>query len=203
MQRFSISRMAVALAAALALSPAITGCAASNRETYMREHAGEHVYDRPMPEVWAAAKQLLADDGYSGREERGGWVFVTEWKESSSSSNVSSVQERYMVEGKELSPSRCTVRFMKITRSSGASGSSLGGVSNNSTHQGMASLSSASGNASPGNMPATSTPGGITQQASIASGKRDLDMEWRLLRKIEPKAAGTIEAQALREYPDD
>lgn len=203
MQLFSISRMAVALAAALALSPAITGCAASNRETYMREHAGEHIYERPLPEVWAAAKQLLADDGYSGREERGGWVYVTEWKESSSSSNVSSVQERFMVEGKELSPSRCTVRFMKITRSSGASGSTLGGVSNNSTHQGMAKLSAGNAGSEGGPMPSTSTPGGITQQSSLASGKRDLDMEWRLLRKIEPKAAGTIEAQALREYPDD
>ena len=202
MQAFSISRTAMVFMAALALGPTVTGCAASSRESYMREQAGEHVYDRPMPEVWAAAKQMLADEGYSGREERGGWVFVTEWKESSSSSNVSSVQERYMIEGKELSPSRCTVRYMKITRSSGASSSSLGGVSNNSTHSGMSEMRSPKPG-SEGNKPPTSTPGGITQQASIASGKRDLEMEWRLLRKLEPKVAGTLEAQALREYPDD
>lgn len=188
------------LSAALALAlPGVSGCAGANRETYMREHAGEHVYAMPMPQVWAAAKALLTEEGYSGREVRGGWGYVTEWKESGSGSSISDNSSRYLLEGKELSPTRSTVRFTKITRSAGASASGLG--QSESTHAGSARM--AMQNADSSAMPAASGTDGIGGKSTLTSGARDLEMEWKLLRRLDPPAASAIEGEAKQKYPGD
>lgn len=179
--------------------PFVAGCAGVNRESYMHEHGGEHVYDRPMAEVWAAAKQLLSEEGYSGREVRGGWIYVTEWKESGGGSSVASNSSRYLIEGKELSPSRCTVHFTRVVRSAGASSEGLGQTDN--THAGFAPIGAQNTDSKP--LQAPNESAGMGQKSTISSGKRDLEMEWRLLGKVDPRAQSAIEAQARREYPDD
>ena len=39
-------------------------------------------------------------------------------------------------------------------------------------------------------------------KSALATGKRDLMMEWRLLQKIDPAKARAIEGEALLQYPD-
>jgi hypothetical protein len=181
---------------------AASGCAASNRETFMRERAGEHVYERPMPEVWAAAKQLLTEDGYTGREVQGGWVYVTEWKDASGESSVGSRFTRYLVEGKELGPTRSIVRFTVVMRATGSTGAGAGNTEP-STHAGMAQLG---GSGEAGSDPASAVPQpgseGRGPKSALATGKRDLEMEWRLLKKLDPGKARNIEGEALLKHPD-
>jgi hypothetical protein len=178
-----------------------SGCAASNRESFMRERAGEHVYQRPLPEVWEAAKQLLAEDGFSGREVQGGWVFVTEWKEASGESSLGSRFTRYLVEGRALGQARSIIRFTKVLRATGSTGAGIGDTEG-STHAGMAPLSGGgAGSDAPMGVPKPEQEGRGPKSA-LATGQRDLEMEWRLLQKIEPAKARAIEGEALLEYPD-
>jgi hypothetical protein len=179
---------------------ASTGCAAQNRETFMRESAGDYVYRRPLPEVFAAAKALLAEDGFTGREEQGSANFITEWKGDGGESSVSARFTRYLVRGQALGPSKSIVRFFIIQRSRS---SSAGGISDpqGSTHTGMSSLGGGAAEGEGGPAPQSSQEG-IGQKAAISSnGQRDLTMEWRLLQKVEPAHAKKIEADAYRQYP--
>lgn len=175
------------------------GCASSNRETFMRERAAEHVYERPMPEVWAAAKQLLTDQGYTGREVQGGLVFVTEWKDVSGESSVGSRFTRYLVEGKVLGPTRSIIRYTQVMRATGSTGAGVGNTEP-STHSGMGNIRpSAEGEGSPMPQPGSEGRG---PQSALASGKRDLEMEWKLLQKLEPAKARNIESEAFLKHPD-
>lgn len=176
-----------------------SGCAASNRETFMRDRAAEHVYERPMAEVWAAAKQLLTDEGYTGREGQGGYVYVTEWKDVSGESSVGSRFTRYLLEGRELGPSKSIIRYTQVMRATGSTGAGIGSTEP-STHAGMASLN-AGGESEGGAMP-TSGSEGRGPKSALASGKRDLEMEWKLLQKLEPAKARNIESEAFLKHPD-
>jgi hypothetical protein len=191
---FRIVLFALALLALLVGS----GCAASNRETFMRERAGEHVYQRPMPEVWAAAKQLLTDEGYSGREVAGGYVYVTEWKETAGNASVGARFMRYLVEGKELGPARSIVRFTVVQRATGSTGAGIRDTEP-STHSGMAALSTGAGSESSGAPQESAEPG---RKSALATGQRDLEMEWKLLQRIEPGKARAVESEAYLQHPD-
>jgi hypothetical protein len=175
----------------------MTGCAAQNRETYMRDRAAAFVYQRPMAEVWTAAKQLLADDGYSGREVKGGWVFLTEWKEDVAGASVGGRLTRYLVEGRELGPKQSLIRFTSVLRSTGSASAGIGNA-DQGTHAGMSSLPVTGGEGTGVPQPGQE---GIGQKAGLDGGKRDLEMEWRLLQKLEPAQAKAIEAEAFREHP--
>lgn len=200
--RTSFGARVVLVALALLALLAASGCAASNRDTFVRERAGEHVYNRPMAEVWAAAKQLLTDDGYTGRESKGQWVYVTEWKDADGQASVGSRFTRYLVEGKELGPNKSVVRFTQVLRATGSTGAGVGDTER-STHSGMASMrgSGEAGADATGGVPQSGQEG-IGPRSALATGKRDLTMEWRLLQKLEPTTAGAIESEALRKHPD-
>ena len=194
----SLGARALIVALALMAPLASTGCAAQNRETFMRESAGDYVYRRPLPEVFTAAKALLAEDGFTGREEQGGANFVTEWKGDGGDSSVSARFTRYLVRGQALGPSKSIIRFFIVQRSRS---SAAGGINDPqaSTHTGMSGLGT--GEAEGGPAPQSSQEG-IGQKASISSnGQRDPSMEWRLLQKVEPAHANKIEADAFRQYP--
>ena len=181
---------------------AVSGCAAANRETFLRERAGEHVYERPMADVWAAARQLLTDEGYSGRGGQQGWVYVTEWKETAGNASVGARFMRYLVEGRELGPSRSIIRFTAVLRATGSTGAGIG-PEDRSTHGGIGNVAgSGEAGAEPKPPMRTSDPEGLGPKSQLASGQRDLEMEWKLLQRVEPAKAGKIESEALLKHPN-
>lgn len=193
-------RVALFAIAAVALLVG-AGCATMNRENYVHDRAGQIVYERPMPEVWAGTLQMLTEDGFSGRGAEGSYVHVTEWKESEGGSLSTRTYTRYLVEGKQLGQNRSAIRFTKATRNAGASSAGMGNADPN-THAGMAQVgppTQSNSRLSAQNMGQNSGEG--IGKASLASGTRDLAMEWRLLQRLDPQKARAIEAEALKKYP--
>jgi hypothetical protein len=195
-----LRRVALFVVAAIALVSGL-GCASMNRENYIHQKASEIIYERPMPEVWTAAQQMLTEDGYSGRQAPEGWVYITEWKENTGGSLATRTYTRYLVEGRPLGQTKSSIRFVKATRSAGASSAGMGNADPN-THAGMSNLSAggtSESKISSQNM--AQSQEGIGGKTSLASGTRDLEMEWRLLQRIDPQRAKSIEAEAVRKYP--
>lgn len=124
----------VALAALAALT--LTACAANRRDTFMREHAGSHVYGRACDELWPEVRALLQEKRYSLREGQGEHVIATEWREDTQS-NLGSSHSAYVAKGYALSPTACAVSFHKQTRTMTTS------ASDNNAHK-MQSSGSAS-----------------------------------------------------------
>jgi hypothetical protein len=199
------SRILLFVLAVIALVFA-TGCAATNRETFMRERAAEYVYRRPMAEVFAAAEKLLADEGYTGRESKNSWVFITEWKEDGGGSNISSNYSRYLVEGKELGPNQSLIRITHMVRSTASESTGSADLSGN-THGMSPNIGSKGADADPkegGGVPSTEGPAGaFNKKAGVASSSRDVAMEWKLLQRLEPQQAKAIEREAYEQYPED
>jgi len=156
----------VCIASALSLA---AGCASGRKDNLMRERAGQHVYSQPAAQVYAGAVQLLKEKKYSLREDARNYTAVSEWKPESGGSSLGTIWTAFQVMVKPLSPSSCTVMFIKKNRVEG------------------------------GNTPDETRYGGGRGEASVAnnsSGGRDLAMELELLQRLDPAVAEAIRASA-------
>ena len=167
--RSSLSRLLLVSTALVVAA----GCAANKRDTYVRERAGEHVYSMPPADVYRHAVDLLKSKGYSLREQPATFQAVSEWKQDGGGSNLGTAYSAYQVQVRPVSPTSCTVMFIKQNRVVAADGlneSRSGGERNE---------------------------GGT----KYASGSRDLLMEWELLQKADPQTAEQLQAQAAQANP--
>lgn len=165
--RSPLVRPLLLLASALVLA---SGCAASKRDNYVRERAGEHVYGLPPAELYRHATDLLKSKGYSLRENAESLQAVSEWKQDGGGSNIATAWSAYQVAVRPVSPTSATVVFYKQNRVAQAQGLN------------------------------ESRTGGDRNQAGTtsASGGRDLAMEWELLQRADPATAETLQAQAAQ-----
>ena len=167
--RSSLSRLLLVSTALVVAA----GCAGNKRDTYVRERAGEHVYSMPAADVYRHAVDLLKSKGYSLREQPATFQAVSEWKQDGGGSNIATAWSAYQMAVRPVSPTSCTVMFIKQNRVEQAQGlneSRSGGDRN------------AAGTTS-------------------ASGSRDLLMEWELLQKADPQTAEQLQAQAAQANP--
>jgi hypothetical protein len=153
------------LVAALALT---TGCASNRREAYLHDKAGTHVYRKPVAEVWPKARELLAEEGYSVMEAKGGFEMQTDWLMQGAPSSLGTSYARYLVRGIEKGPGQCVVEFHRQNRV-----------------QSQAAHDTSTGE--------TAKEGIGTDSNSLA---RDYAMEWKLLQRVDPEAAKSLEAEA-------
>lgn len=155
---------AVLLVAAIALT---TGCAANRREAYLHDKAGAHVYRKPVAEVWPKARELLAEEGYSVMEAKGGFEMMTEWLMQGAPSSLGTSYARYLVRGIEKGPGQCTVEFLRQVRveSQGAFDTAKG----------------------------KRAEGAGTDDNTM---NRDYAMEWKLIQRADPEAAKALESEA-------
>lgn len=112
-QKTPLASTALLLVAALALS---TGCAANRREAYLQDKAGTHVFRQPLAEVWPKAKEVLADEGYSVQEAKGGYEMTTDFQMEGAPSSLGTSYARFLVRGIEKGPGQCSVEFIKQAR---------------------------------------------------------------------------------------
>jgi hypothetical protein len=90
-----------------------TGCTAIRQEMARQNHleslTRDHLYQRPLGQVWPEARQLLFNAGYATQgHDRG--VMETGWQ------TVPEGERRYLVTGVTESPTTCRVRFLSQTR---------------------------------------------------------------------------------------
>lgn len=170
---------------------ATAGCSAWRRENHLRDRAGQHVYQQPLEAVWPQAMQLIREEGYTGKEVPGAFLYQSEWKEELAGAVTH--YTRYLVEGRPAQGAGCTVHFIKVTRSSG--GGAPGGArqAEDINLESARSPGSQAGMAGSEQNKAAPLSAGATPPRG---GSRDLMMEWRLLQRVDPERAGAIEAEA-------
>lgn len=185
MSRHAFSWGSVVLAMAL-----LTGCAAQQRENYVRDRAAEHVYAQPLEEMWPQVKAVLDDKGYSWREIPQRFILETEWKENGGGT-LGNSYTRFLIEGMRVRGGGAVLRVMRNDASSQPTAVHYAGTVGpvNSTRAANEAMVNAS----------NSNTTGMTPLQKRAF--RDLELELELLQVIDPDAAASLEAQALAKYP--
>lgn len=168
----SPSRVA-ALLVVSALALVTTGCAARRQQAYLEDKAGAHVYRKPIAEVWPQALALLKEKGFSVQTGAKGFEAVTHDLQVSAPSSLGTTFARYLVRGVERGPGQCTVEFHKYERSETRGATDTQGRGRDL-----------------GENPAMG--------ASTAQFKRDHDLEWQLLQRVDPDAATALQAEAKK-----
>ncbi len=174
------------LAAVLCL---MMGCASHLKENYLKDRAAEHVYKQPLSEIWPRVKAVIDDQGYYFEEAPEGFMLQTDWKETDQSSGLAASYTRLLVEGKEEKGKGSTVHVLRVDVSSRQA------LVNPATRP-ITGASSA--------MIDASHRGGLMIQNEVwKHADRDLDMEWELLKMIDPEAAAALEKDAQAKFPQE
>jgi hypothetical protein len=167
----------------------MTGCAPHLRENYLKDKAKEHVYKQPLSEIWPRVKAVIDDQGYYFEEAPEGFMLQTDWKETDKGSGMASSYSRVLVEGKEEKGKGTTVHVLRSDVSSRQ-------VLVNPATRSITGASSA--------MIDASHRGGLMIQNEVwKHADRDLDLEWELLKVIDPEAAAALEKDAAAKFPQE
>ncbi|AGC42014.1 hypothetical protein MYSTI_00664 [Myxococcus stipitatus DSM 14675] len=157
------------LVVAAACVVSVAGCAASRKEAFLLEKSRDHVYRKPVAEVWPQALALLTEKGYSVRQGKEGFEATTEWLMHGAPSSLGTTQVRYMVRGIEKGPGQCVIEF----------------------HKHMASETR--GASSQGRPPElTDAP----SRGNATNFNRDPELEWELLQRVDAESATSLRAEA-------
>jgi hypothetical protein len=144
----------------IACAAAVSGCAylkAQMAKTkHIREQTENHVYSKPLDQVWGQARQMLFEEGYEVKDS-GPQDAETEWKESDTE------RTRYLLTGIVVSDTSCRVQFTLATQSRESKDKEFGD--------------------------------GTTTE-------RDLDLENRLIKKVEPEEHARIDKEAQAKYDE-
>ncbi|MBZ4422125.1 hypothetical protein [Myxococcus sp. RHSTA-1-4] len=171
---------------AIAMLMVLTGCSGSLRKNYMRDKAAEHVYRKPLAEIWPRVHEVMNDKGYSWRENPGRYVLETEWRESGGGTLGPTTSSKFLVEGVSRADGGCVLRVQRLDRTTQEIGTNYtDGVVRTRTERAVA----ISGGGARSSLP--------TQQTFA----RDLQMELELLQRIDPEAAARLEADAKSAHP--
>jgi hypothetical protein len=145
-------RATVAIAAALCLA-ALSGCAflrgSAARQKYVQSQTEQHVYNRPIQEVWPQVRKLLFEQGYQSKDTDTGGSYSIETEPATKDNKTT----RYLVQGTKVSDGSCRIEITRMT----------------------------------------------IQPKGESDMDRDLQMEWTLLKRVEPDRAKAIESDAERE----
>ncbi|MFP2924092.1 hypothetical protein ACLESO_02515 [Pyxidicoccus sp. 3LG] len=163
-------RGAAALLILAAVSLSTAGCAGRRREAFLHDKAREHVYRKPIAEVWPQAVALLKEKGFSFRAGKEGFEASTEFKMEGAPSSLGTTYVAYLVRGIQKGPGQCSLEYWKriSTEARGA---------DNTT--GRPSELNDSG-------PRTDT----------GNFNRDEELEWELIQKVDAESASALKAQA-------
>ncbi|RKH60663.1 hypothetical protein [Corallococcus aberystwythensis] len=168
----SKSSRASALLVVSVLALAFSGCAARRQQAYLEDKAMGHVYRKPIAEVWPAAIALLQEKGFSLMKGQQGFEATTEWLMTSAPSSLGTAYARYHVRGSERGPGQCAVEIRRQDRSESRAADNTDGRSKE------------------------------TGESSVGAGnsqmRRDSEMEWELLQKVDPDAASALKAEAKK-----
>jgi hypothetical protein len=167
----SMSRRAATVllvVASLALTTA--GCAGRRREAFLHDKARDHVYRKPVAEVFPQALALVKEKGFSFRAGKEGFEASTEWLMQGAPSSLGTTYARYLVRGVQKGPGQCSVEIWK-------------------------QLS----NESRGADNTTGRPNEVTEappRPDTGNFNRDMELEWELIQRVDNESASALKAQA-------
>jgi len=167
----SLSRRgATALLLLAAVSFTTAGCAGRRKEAFLHDKAREHVYRKPIAEVWPQALALLKEKGFSFRAGKEGFEASTEFKMEGAPSSLGTTYVAYLVRGIQKGPGQCSLEYWKriSTESRGAD--------NTTGHEKELNDSG----------PRTDT----------GNFNRDMELEWELIQRVDAESATALKAQA-------
>lgn len=154
-----------------AITMLTAGCAAARRETYIHEQTAQHVYRKPLDEVWPQVRMMLKEKELPLREAPGAYEISTDWHMVGAPSSLGTHYVRYLVRGRQPGPALCTVQILKQDRTE----------------------------AGPG--PVDSRTGQRREIGTDYTHlTRDVQMEWELMQRVDPEAAQALQAEAERKF---
>ncbi len=146
--------------------------------------ASAYVFHRPITEVSAAVRALLAEKDFSVSSMSGDTVVRTDWRTAFEAEGIATTYERHLVVIRPLTPQHCRLEMVHLTRATvgmETAHPTLSGGTAARNNDGTQSR----GEAGTGNRPLPLGP------AILA---RDLDSEWELIQRLEPVRARQIVA---------
>lgn len=148
------------------------GCAAQRQQAALEDDVREHVYRKPLADVWPTALALLKDKGFSVIADPTRYEARTEWAQITPPSALGTHFASFYVVGTERGSGECTVRYYRNERSVAVAPSRPGQPDPLLEYQ----------------------PDGI-QGSRLVPSDRDRDLEWQLLQRLEPDVARTLAAK--------
>ncbi len=151
----------------LAVATIATGCAAARREAYIQDKAMQHVYRKPIAEVWPQVRSMLQEKELPLREAPGAYEISTDWQMVGAPSSLGTAYVRYLVRGKQPTPAMCAVEIFKQNRTEAGQG------------------------------PMDAQTGQRREIGTDTTNMtRDMELEWELLQRVDPEGAKALREDA-------
>jgi uncharacterized lipoprotein len=151
----------------LAVSALAVGCASTRREAYLQDKAMQHVYRKPIAEVWPQVRSMLQEKELEMREAPGGYEISTDWQMVGAPSSLGTAYVRYLVRGKQPTPAMCSVEIFRQNRTEAGQG------------------------------PVDAQTGQRRDIGTDTTNMtRDMEMEWELLQRVDPEGAKALREEA-------
>ncbi|NMO16487.1 hypothetical protein HPC49_04190 [Pyxidicoccus fallax] len=167
----SLSRRgATALLLLAAVSLTTAGCAGRRKEAFLHDKAREHVYRKPIAEVWPQALALIKEKGFSLRGGKEGFEVQTEFKMAGAPSSLGTTWEAYLIRGIQKGPGQCSIEYWKRISTESRPADNTTGRTNEVNDSG----------------PRTDT----------GNFNREEELEWELIQRIDTDSASALKAQA-------
>jgi hypothetical protein len=174
----------------LALS---SGCATVQHQPVL-DQMYEYTYPRPMDEVWPEVRKFVSEEGFPPLESPGQYVVISDWVTSFNENRVASGAERIYVRGVPLNRVNSEIRIYRQTRMMGLKGRPSHRERNNASV--LMVLTPDAVNPLDGSVGAGYEMGAPRSQNNVFT--RAVDLEWKLLRRLDAQEAERLEARAAR-----
>ncbi|HEX8819719.1 MAG TPA: hypothetical protein VF794_07355 [Archangium sp.] len=151
----------------LAVASLAAGCASVRREAYIHNKTLQHVYRKPIAEVWPQVRSMLQARELPLREAPGSYEISTDWHMVGAPSSLGTNYVRYLVRGKQPSPVMCAVEIFRQNRVESGPG------------------------------PVDSRTGQRQNLGTDTTNlRRDVEMEWELFQRVDPEGAKALREEA-------
>lgn len=179
----------VPVAAAGLIALGVAGCAGRPvRDVLIDQHAAAYVFHHPREEVLAALQRMLEQRGFEVLPLSRGEALVTEWMLLTGTERIATAYEKLFVVVRRLTPEHSRVTALRMQLST------VGMETYHPTVQahedGDGGKTSASRQVNDGNYPL---------QWGKPYVRRALDVEWALIRRLDPARARQIETAVKRQ----
>jgi hypothetical protein len=172
---------------AVGVALAMTGCASSPRKALLERTSSYVVYDLPGQQVMDAAEQELGERGYALLPSTDPLFLHTPWKVRGNH-DVFTAWSRVYVEGRKLADGRLVVRAWKVAANIPARTQLLPGPFSTAYV-----APEEQPNTTPTELLASEPVLGRNSHRSVL--RRDLELEWAIMRRVNPEFAGRVEEQ--------
>lgn len=180
----------------LGVGVVLSGCATVRQQPAV-EQMYEYTYARPLDEIWPEVRRFVSEEGFPPLESPGQYVMISDWATSFSENRVASGAERIYVRGLPLNRVNSEVRIYRQTRMTGLKGRPTYQERNNASS--LMVLSPDDVNPIDGSVGAgydMGLPKGLNRVFT-----RAVDLEWKLLQRLDAQEARRIEERAARGEP--